>query len=376
MLIELVTARLRIRVFSRHFAGGGIGKTMGRVSRIGAWGTLGLALVLAGCAGQPTAISSSGPYPNAKGYILGAPYQVDGVWYHPHLSPHYDKTGIASWYGIPFEGRLTADGEVYNQNALTAASPTLPLPSYVRVTDLQNGRSIVLRVNDRGPFVNGRLLDVTRRAAQLLGFEEAGTAEVRVQAVPGPSGTPIPGTSNVMVASRQSAPAAAPAANLAPAYRTDAATATPSPTSGTATIAIPHAMSAGPVQMAALPPEGAADPSTSGSATSPVLPATTSSTQVGHWVAQDANLAATLRQEPVHPTHIFIQAGAFESYGNANHLRQRLTRIGTVQVTRVTVRGIQFYRVRLGPIGSVTQADEMLQELIGIGQTNARIVVD
>lgn len=351
---------------------------MARMSRVGAWGILGLALTLAGCAGQPTAVSSSRPYPNAKGYILGAPYEVDGVWYHPHLSPHYDKTGIASWYGIPFDGRLTADGESYNQNALTAASPTLPLPSYVRVTNLRNGRSIVLRVNDRGPFINGRLIDVTRRAAQLLGFEEAGTAEVRVQAVPGPDGTPIPGTSNVMVASRQSPLAAAQPAVAAPAFRSAAVSAAPSTSSAPPTSATRDVPPSAPVQMAALPsPEHRApDPSANEAVANPISPAAPAGAAGGHWVTPGTDLAATLRQEPVHPTHIFIQAGAFESYGNATKLRNRLSGIGSVQVTRVTVRGTLFYRVRLGPIGSVTQADEMLQQLIGIGQTSARIVVD
>jgi rare lipoprotein A len=152
--------------------------------------------------------------------------------------------------------------------------------------------------------------------------------------------------------------------------------AAPPPAARAATSITRHPVSTGSVQMAALPPEGAADPSAGASATSPIVSAAASSTEVGHWIAPDADLAATLRQEPVHSTHIFIQAGAFENYGNADQLRQRLTSIGTVHVTRVMVRGTEFYRVRLGPIGSVTQADQMLRELIGIGQTNARIVVD
>ncbi|MBT7612228.1 MAG: septal ring lytic transglycosylase RlpA family protein, partial [Rhodospirillaceae bacterium] len=97
--------------------------------------------------------------------------------------PHYDQEGIASWYGDPFHGRTTANGETYDMNELTAAHKTLPMPVYVRVTNLENGRSLVLRVNDRGPFVSGRIIDVSRRAAQLLDFQQAGTTHVRVQVV-------------------------------------------------------------------------------------------------------------------------------------------------------------------------------------------------
>src|SRR5690606_29824158 len=94
--------------------------------------------------------------------------------------PHYDRIGIASWYGSDFHGRLTANGEIYDQNRLTAAHPTLPLPSTVRVTNLSNGRSVVVRVNDRGPFLHDRIIDLSRTAAQQLGFANRGLAKVRV----------------------------------------------------------------------------------------------------------------------------------------------------------------------------------------------------
>ena len=125
----------------------------------------------------------------AKGaYKIGKPYQIQGVWYYPRIDPKYDETGIASWYGHPFHGRRTANGDVYDMNELTAAHKTLPMPTSVRVTNLGNGRSLVLRVNDRGPFTNGRIIDVSRRAAQLLGFQSRGTAKVRVTAVSAASG--------------------------------------------------------------------------------------------------------------------------------------------------------------------------------------------
>lgn len=114
---------------------------------------------------------------------IGKPYKVAGRWYYPKENETYDQVGLASWYGKDFHGKKTANGEYFNMNALTAAHKTLPLPTFVKVTNLENGRSIILRVNDRGPFVNDRLLDVSRRGAQLLGFHKKGLTRVRVQAV-------------------------------------------------------------------------------------------------------------------------------------------------------------------------------------------------
>ena len=121
------------------------------------------------------------PQSARNGYKLGSPYEIDQVWYYPSYDPHYDRTGIASWYGPAFHGRPTANGERFDMNAVTAAHPTLPLPSRVRVTNLENGRQLEMRVNDRGPFVDGRLIDLSRRAAQLLGFHRKGLAKVRVE---------------------------------------------------------------------------------------------------------------------------------------------------------------------------------------------------
>lgn len=123
------------------------------------------------------------PEKPAGTYKVGNPYQIKGVWYYPAEDPYYDETGIASWYGDPFHGRQTANGEIYDMNDLTAAHKTLPMPVYVRVINLENGRALILRVNDRGPFVEGRIIDVSRRAAQLLGFQDEGIARVRVQVV-------------------------------------------------------------------------------------------------------------------------------------------------------------------------------------------------
>ncbi len=124
------------------------------------------------------------PYAHAPRLVgrnqIGKPYKVRGKWYHPKEYKQYSKVGTASWYGHAFHGRLTANGEVYNVADLTAAHPTLPLPSYARVTNLSNGSSVIVRVNDRGPFHDNRLIDLSQRAAQMLGYAKDGTAKVKV----------------------------------------------------------------------------------------------------------------------------------------------------------------------------------------------------
>ncbi len=114
---------------------------------------------------------------------IGKPYEIAGTMYHPRHDPHYEEMGTASWYGDAFHAQTTANGEVYDMDALTAAHRTLPLPSLVMVTNLANGKSLLVRVNDRGPFKKGRIIDLSRRVAEILGFKHLGTAEVRVKYV-------------------------------------------------------------------------------------------------------------------------------------------------------------------------------------------------
>lgn len=115
--------------------------------------------------------------------VVGKPYQIKGRWYYPQNDPTYKRIGEASWYGSDFHGRLTANGEIYDMNLLTAAHPTMPLPSYARVTNLKNGSSIIVRVNDRGPFMKDRIIDLSKQAAEILGYATAGVANVKVEYV-------------------------------------------------------------------------------------------------------------------------------------------------------------------------------------------------
>jgi len=148
---------------------------------------LGLAFLLSNCAAhRPALVYHHHPaVVHAQGKVkTGSPYQVAGVWYYPLASnERYDRTGIASWYGKKFQGRKTANGERYDMYGMTAAHTTLPMPSRVRVTNLANGRSIIVRINDRGPFVKNRIIDLSYAAAKALGYVEQGTTRVRVQTI-------------------------------------------------------------------------------------------------------------------------------------------------------------------------------------------------
>lgn len=267
-------------------------------------------------------------------YKVGKPYQIAGVWYYPKVDYSYSETGIASWYGPGFHGKATANGETYNQGDLTAAHRTLPMPSLVKVTNLENGRAVKLRVNDRGPFARGRIIDVSRRAAELLGFKKAGTAKVRVEIVEGASRRMASGALTQQARAVSEGPQAAPTVAV-----------TAASLDGTDAQETPRA--AAETQMASTEP------------TQPVNDAPEG--EVSYGPAQEAA--------------IYIQAGAFTRYGNANHLRARLSPLGNVTIDSAMVDNREFFRVRLGPVDSVRQADALLDKLVANGFTRSRIVV-
>src|SRR5208337_2233731 len=141
---------------------------------------------------SPKVVADGQPVPRGGGqYLVGRPYTIAGHTYYPSENASYSAVGMASWYGAAFHGRRTANGEVYDMASFTAAHPTMPLPSYARVTNLGNGYSIIVRVNDRGPYSPGRIMDVSSRVADMLDFKSTGTAKVKVEYV-GPA--PLAGT--------------------------------------------------------------------------------------------------------------------------------------------------------------------------------------
>ncbi len=312
-------------------------------------GLLGLLGVLAGCAQSertpytPSVTRAPEVPPVQMGtYKVGRPYQIANVWYYPRAEYDYDETGIASWYGPGFHGQETANGEIYDQNAMTAAHRTLPMPSLVKVTNLENGRSIRVRINDRGPFAHGRIIDLSKRAAELLGFMRQGIAKVRVQVL------------------EDESRAMAMAAGAGQEVRGEAPPAVP-----VETVAVQELPPVGGAAAAAPPPAGTRT-ATLPSAEAPARLRT----------ASLVTAEPVVTQEPVRRTQIYVQAGAFAQVANAERLRARLSGLGNVHIARALVGADSFYRVRLGPMVSVAQADRTLALLIDNGINDARVVVD
>tara|TARA_R110001606_G_scaffold65140_1_gene150924 strand:+ start:3715 stop:4749 length:1035 start_codon:yes stop_codon:yes gene_type:complete len=334
------------------------------------WGAaLAMVLLLASCAETQFLISTAkrvartGDDAPQSSYKIGNPYQIYGIWYYPAEDYEYDETGIASWYGAAFHGKSTANGGVYDMNALTAAHRTLPMPSYVRVTNLENGRSLVLEVNDRGPFAKGRIIDISRRGAQLLGFQSQGTARVRVQILADRSRAVASRMSNREELARVGSPITS---NGLPKASVSAET-LPVPTGGVE--AAPQVTSQ-PIVVASNSSVVRGNPISSPTGT---IPNTTAPSET---TALSVDPTAAVTQEPVAATNIFVQAGAFGIFENANKVRARLSPLGNAFLDRVLVKERDLFRVRIGPLADVASADTVLSQVVATGYPDARIIVD
>lgn len=331
---------------------------------------LGLTLVLSGCAETEllvhTAKTAKSHQPDAgsKGrYKVGSAYQIQGVWYYPKEEWDYSETGIASWYGPGFHGKQTANGEMFDENALTAAHRTLPMPSIVRVTNLDNGRAIVVRVNDRGPFAHGRIIDLSRRSAQLLGFMNKGTAKVRVELMePESLQERAAARGEEYIPSPDPTLPSAPAPSAAPSGSVQVATL--NAPSGARTSRAPTA----PVRSAVSTPAPAVTAS---------VPATRVPVAVTTASATAAPVRPLVSRTKPEPTQIYIQAGSFEDADNAHRLTGRLGAFFQgAHVQPAQVSGKTYYRVRIGPITDVDNADRLLERVIVAGYPGSRIVLD
>ncbi len=366
-----------------------------------------LVLALAACAeSQPTPPGAESAIPGAPPvgtYKIGKPYNVRGIWYYPRVDYQYRETGIASWYGPGFHGRRTANGEIYDQMDLTAAHRTLPMPSLVRVTNLENGRSLLVRINDRGPFKNGRIIDLSYRAAELLDMVAAGTAKVAVEILV-PESRQLAAIAQGREAAK-SAPKAVPmvAVDSAPLESIDV-----SPQIAQIDQTAPGGQAAnkpdrpkrGPVRPARLhrPATPGTDPDSSLPRPGPLLASrslavATDADGLNAWDFEEQNPTVartgprldpesppradgTVTQVPVRPTNIYIQAGSFLRRDYAARLSLRLSVLGKTKVTEAQVEDRMFFRVRLGPILSVAEADQLLDVLQTKGFADARVVVD
>ncbi len=318
-----------------------------------------LALAVGACTSskEPPKSAAAPTQVQQRGYYkVGNPYEVEGVRYVPREDYAYDESGVGSWYGPGFHAKYTANGEVYDQNEVTAAHKTLPLPSLVRVTNLDNGRQLVVRVNDRGPFVAGRIIDLSKRSAQLLGVEKVGTAKMRVQVLAKESQTlkeaALQGKPTGILVAEAPTPPTLVEAGGRQVERTDL----PAPLSEPVRVATPA------VDEKKLLTQAAA-----GSATAVVQ----GTNEGGRFLP-----AAAVKQTTPKKTQLYVQAGAFGVLDNAEKLRQQLAKVGHADVSQVQIGGRTLYRVRIGPLASVDQADAALAKVVGAGAGDAKIVAE
>ena len=251
-------------------------------------------------------------------YKIGTPYEIEGEWYYPQEDATYDNTGIASWYGPKFHGRRTANGEIFDMDLLTAAHPTLPMPVRAKVTNLENGRSVVVRINDRGPFAKDREIDMSRHAADLLGFKEKGTAKVRVQYL-----------------------------GRAPLYD-----------------------SAGRMIKRQEPDRFIAD--------KPVTPKEDSKVAAAPVAPVDVRSSdgkRLLKPVPdVEEKRYAVQVGVFSQRENAVALQSRLAAFAPVKIVEVEMGGATLYRVKMGGANIRADARLTLERLVAAGHTDAVII--
>ena len=251
-------------------------------------------------------------------YKIGTPYEIEGEWYYPQEDATYDNTGIASWYGPKFHGRRTANGEIFDMDLLTAAHPTLPMPVRAKVTNLENGRSVVVRINDRGPFAKDREIDMSRHAADLLGFREKGTAKVRVQYL-----------------------------GRAPLYD-----------------------SAGRMIKRQEPDRFIAD--------KPVTPKEDSKVAAAPVAPVDVRSSdgkRLLKPVPdVEEKRYAVQVGVFSQRENAVALQSRLAAFAPVKIVEVEMGGATLYRVKMGGANIRADARLTLERLVAAGHTDAVII--
>jgi rare lipoprotein A len=298
--------------------------------------------------------------PASKGtFKVGTPYKIDGRTYYPKESYDHVETGIASWYGPNFHGKKTANGEIFDKRELTAAHRTLQMPSLVRVTNLENGRSLIVRVNDRGPYKKGRVIDLSERAAELLDFKANGTAKVKIQVLPQES--------------RQIAQAAQQGIDTS-GFEIAANNARPLP------VDLPQAIepAAGPSFLPADYRTASVLPVESELLTTPheIEPEAYYDIIPGHERSGNFYPEPMIAETPVSKSEIFIQAGSFSVYENAKALGNMLSSLGNTNVVPADINGKKFFRVRLGPIDSVDKADRLLEKVIESGHGKAIIVVD
>lgn len=316
-------------------------------------------------------------HPNVK---LGQSYTVGGKTYVPRYQPDYDEEGMASWYGPGFHGGRTANGETFSTHDYTAAHTTLPMPSIVRVTYLKTGRSAYARINDRGPFAHGRIIDVSKAVAEDIGMIRDGVGRVRVQYMPAESEKFV----EMIVAGRD--PASIDIAREVVGRMPSGSTGTmyanvPPPDDSvqvvdTMTPAAPAVVSAPlpPAQQVAAPVASPMPQPATVVAAETLPPATLPAAQPVIVVPTPAPVAQQA-PAPVVNSGLYVQLGAYANQANAMNVQQRFGTLGGTEVTPVTnASGATLYRVRIGPLVNEEAAVEILERAKAMGVGDAKLV--
>ena len=274
-------------------------------------------LLIIGCSETTFLVNSAkriGSWGDDPIYKVGNPYKINGKWYYPAVDYQYDEVGIASWYGPGFHGKSTANGEVFDQNKITAAHRTLPMPSIVKVTNLENGMVLdKVRINDRGPFARNRIIDLSKKAAEELGFIKNGIAKVRVEI--------LEDESRKYALSEQQNVYVAEAAEITEISKKNL-----------------------------LP--------------SPEL-------EEKNIKKKNENV---LENSILNDKELLIQVGAFTDHRNAKSLIEKLSEF-KAYINRVFINNRYLYRVRIGPINDLNQANKMKMELFELGYTSSHLVM-
>ena len=342
--------------------------------------SLGVSL-LGGCTDNGLLFRSFGTYEESKDtitYKLGEAYQIKDTWYKPKEDYTYSETGIAGWYQEE-NGELTANGEKYDDEIMSAMHKTLPLPSMVRITNLENGNVAIVRVNERGPYVNNRLIDVSQKTAEALEFNMVGTTMVKVEVLPDESrklkqeifnvnGMSMEDTllneesvisTDIQINSLDETPK--------PLYQPDEENTILYAERGVQSLNNEQTNSSGIVSI-----------------TKPVSEAVTDGTKnVIATVVQPVQISSEkLLEAPIEPKLItpisghYIQAGAFSNIQNAENLKKSLEEFGPVQLYETTVNNKTLIRVRMGPFESKENAQELLEKLKTVGYNQAKIIYE
>ena len=275
-------------------------------------------LLLIGCSETTFLINSAkriGTWGDEPIYKVGNPYKINGQWYYPAVDYQYDETGIASWYGPGFHGKTTANGEIFDQNKISAAHRTLPMPSIVKVTNLENGLVLnEVRINDRGPFAGNRIIDLSKKAAEELGFIKNGVAKVRVEILEDESRKYALADSKYAVVAESAEITKVSKKNL-------------------------------------------------------LL-----KSEIVENIKQNNNNEINSENSILNNKELLIQVGAFSDHRNAKSLINKLTDFKAF-INRVFINNKYLYRVRIGPINDLDQANEMKKKLFELGYTSSHLVM-